>query len=147
MTLRVSVQIEGVEEISRALARVPREGRTALVKRSGELAYNLVRRQRRSAASSSRQARRAAGTLRVVRGRLLPTIQAGPHPLLFGSEFGVLGRFGWYSAGRYRRSAPRQFKPWRQGSYWFFEAAERATPVITQAWAEAADDVIRSWRA
>jgi hypothetical protein len=146
MALRVTVR--GDAEVIRALRQVPADGQRALVRRSNELAYNLMRAQGRAARADGRQAARAAGTLRVIRGRTFPTVTAGPHDLLFGSEFGVKRRFGWYAKRRYFRSRPRQFKPHRgSASYWFFATEERFRPRTLAAWREAADDVIRQWGA
>lgn len=146
--LRASIRIEGAREVIRALGQVPGDGEEALRRRSNELAYNLLRRMRRAAAREGRQAARAASTLRVVRGSLLPTVTAGPHPLLFGSEFGMTRHSGWYSRGRYYHSTGQQFGPWRGNEgYWFFPARRAADPVIGAAWRQAADDVIRSWSA
>jgi hypothetical protein len=146
MALRVTVR--GDAEVMRALRQVPGNAQQALVRRSNELAYNLLRAQRRAARADGRQAARAATTLRVDRGRTFPTVTAGPHPLLFGSEFGVKRRFGWYAKRRYFRSEPRQFKPHRgSASYWFFVTEVRFRPRTQAAWRQAADDVIRQWGA
>lgn len=147
MSLRV--RVEGLREVQRALAKVPADGRAALVRRSNELAYNLLRRMRTAAARDGRQARNAASTLKVVRGELLPTVVAGPHELLFGSEFGVTRHFGWYNRGRYYDSRPIQFRHPHRGSSsaWFFTTEERSRDATEAAWQQAADDVIRGWGA
>lgn len=147
-TLRVTVDVRGAREVERALGKVPEDGRKALVKRSNELAYNLLRRMRRAAASDSRVAAAAARTLKVERGSFLPSVVAGPEKRLFGSEFGAHLRFGWYKHPRYQRSRGRQYKRHRGGaSYWFHSTREKAQPTIDAAWQKAADDVIRSWSA
>lgn len=148
MAIQTRIRIEGAQEIIRALGRVPGDGERALVRRSNELAYNLLRRMRRAAAREGRQAARAASTLRVVRGSLMPTVTAGPHELLFGSEFGMTRHSGWYSRGRYYHSTGMQFGPHQgQVGYWFFPTRRAAQPVIEAAWRQAADDVIRGWSA
>lgn len=148
MARPLRVTVRGLAEVRRALARVPAEGQRALVRRSNEVAYNLLRRQRTAARREGRQAARAATTLKVVRGSTFPRVEAGPHELLFGSEFGVKRRFGWYSLPRYGHSRPRQFKPHRgNDSYWFRKAAEDSRPQMDAEWARAADDVVRSWGA
>ncbi len=74
-------------------------------------------------------------------------VTAGPHPLLYGSEFGAFGRFGWYAASRYGHSAARQFRPHLGGgSYWFFETAEHS-PAVARTWQLLEDSIIRRWGA
>ena len=90
-----------------------------------------------------------ARSVRARRDRV-PTIQAGgggkAGRLVYGSEFGMNKRSGWYGARRYRRSAGRQFRP-HQGAqgYWFFPAVEQAEGEIGRAWNEAADEIVRKW--
>ena len=70
----------------------------------------------------------------------------GPHPLLFGSEFGMNRRSGWYADDRFRDSVGRQFRPHRgAGSYWFFKTAEQDQPEIQQALRETADEIVRNF--
>lgn len=146
--LQVRVRVRGAAEVERALGGVPDEGRKALVRRANELAYNLQRRMKRAAARQGGSAPKAARTTRVARGNLLPTVTAGPSPVLFGSEFGALRRFGWYAHPRYFHSAGRQYPPHRgSSSYWFFRTQTEAKPAIDAAWRQAADDVIRAWSA
>jgi hypothetical protein len=74
------------------------------------------------------------------------TIKAGPHDLLFGSEFGANGRYGFYSASRYRDSPGRQFRPHRgQNSYWLFRTAEQAQPEIKAQFAAVVDEIVRDF--
>jgi hypothetical protein len=79
-----------------------------------------------------------------------PAVVVGPHPLLFGSEFGANQQFGWYANARYDWAAGgRQFRPHRgQGaSYWFFQTAEREQPRFAAAHQEMARAIIRDWKA
>ena len=143
-----SVSIHGLDEVLRALDKLPsdaeREARAGAVRISRRLA-NLIR---AAARSSDRQSARAGRTVRTQTIGLTPNVIAGPHPLLFGSNFGALGRFGWYSAGRYRNSRDRQFRPHRgQNDYWFFSTAERAEPELQAEYQEIADAIIRDWSA
>ena len=149
MVIRIRARLEGLTEVRRALKRLPANAERALKRRGYQLSYNLVRRQRTAARRHSRQAARAATTVRIDRSAgLLPTVSAGPHPLLYGSEFGAKRRFGWYAAARYGHSEPRQFSPHLGGgSYWFFKAAEDYRGKMTEEFGRAADDVIREWGA
>jgi hypothetical protein len=139
-----SVRVEGLGEVLRALRQLPPAAERDLRRHSGQLADKLARLTRAAGVGRGRQAARPAVTVRSS-GGASPTVTAGPHPLLFGTEFGARGRYGWYSAGRYRGSSGRQF-PRPGGSYWFFRTADHA-PEVAQQWRELADDIIRDWSA
>lgn len=144
----LKVTVRGDREVLRALAQLPRdaqrEARQGAVKLSRELA-NIVRAAGRA---DSRQSARASSTVRTQTLGLQPQVIAGPHPLLFGSEFGATRRFGWYAARRYRDSPARQFRRHRgAGSYWFFVTTERARPAVRAAHADMMDAIVRSWSA
>lgn len=143
-----SVRVTGLNEVIAALERLPgqaqREARAGAVKISRELA-NAIRQAGRA---SSRQAAVASRTVRTQTLGLTPNVIAGPHPLLFGSEFGATARFGWYRKGRYHASPKRQFrKHLGGGSYWFFVTAETEGPRLRAAYQDIADAIIRDWSA
>jgi hypothetical protein len=143
-----SVSVSGLDEVLRALDKLPgdaqREARAGAVRISRGLA-NLIR---AAARSSDRQSARAGRTVRTQTNGLTPNVIAGPHPLLFGSNFGALGRFGWYSKHRYINSRKRQFRAHRgQNDYWFFSTAERAEPELNRQYQEIADAIIHDWSA
>jgi len=143
-----SVSVTGLDEVLRALDKLPRdaerEARAGAVRISRRLAVLI----RAAARTSDRQSARAGRTVRTATNGLTPSVIAGPHPLLFGSNFGALGRFGWYSNRRYRSSRPRQFRPHRgQADYWFFSTAERSDAELAQEYQEIADSIIRAWSA
>lgn len=145
-TSRASVHIEGLDEVLRALGALPDDADDELKKGTRELARTLAHKVQAAGQADSRQSGRAAQTVRAIEGTT-PSVEAGPHPLLFGSEFGELRRTGWYGAGRYRRDAARQFRLWRGGaSFWFFKTGENA-PEIGEQWRQLADAIIRSWGA
>jgi hypothetical protein len=108
---RLDVTIRGDAEVLRALRRLPPDANDELRDGAGRLAQMLAR-TARGLASSNRQARAAARTVRVVRDRF-PTITAGPEIRLKGSEFGATAHFGWYRRARYWDSAGEQYRPHR----------------------------------
>lgn len=141
------VEIRGRQFVERALKRLPRQAAREVKDGSERLARELANLIRAAGRAESRQAARASRTVRALRGAT-PKVTAGPHPLLFGSEFGVKGRFGWYSKGRYYATIPRQFKAHRgNASYWFFETYEREEPRVRLAAREMSDAIIRAYGA
>jgi hypothetical protein len=146
-TIGIRVRIRGLREVIRATERLEPAVTQEVDRTIKRLAERLADLVRAAGRSDTRQSARAAATVRVASGST-PRVTAGPHDLLFGSEFGATRRFGWYAAGRYRASAGRQFRP-HQGSasYWFFRAVEENQPVIDSEWAQAAEAVVRRWGA
>ena len=147
--LGVEVRIHGLDEVIRASERIggaPTEELENSAQRSAERLADLVR---AAGHASDRQSARAAGTVRVEDGPGgFPGVVAGPHPLLFGSEFGALGRFGWYAKPRYLGSKPRQFRPHLgSGSYWFFRTIEANEDLVNSELAQGLNATTRRWRA
>ncbi len=139
------ITMRGDRAVQRALAALPREAQREMKDGAERLSRDLANSIRRAGRAESRQAARASRTVRTARG-LTPKVIAGPHPLLFGSEFGVKRRFGWYSKRRYYNSPERQFKPHRgSASYWFFAEYERSGPAVDAAAREIADGIVRAW--
>lgn len=144
-TLTVRVSLPGAQSLLAAFNALPREANKALRVRTREIADVLAVRIRAAGRADSAQSARAATTVKSASDRV-PVVKAGgtskAAQLLYGSEFGMSRRSGWYAAFRYRNSAARQFRP-HQGaaSYWFFDAAERNDAEIGEMWARAADDV------
>lgn len=142
----ISWRFQGLNEVIRATRDLPDEAQREIADKREELSQRLATLVRAAGQASDRQSARAATTVRPGGGAQM--VVAGPHPLLFGSEFGALGRFGWYANRRYRGSRPRQFRPHRgAASYWFFRTIERHQPEIDEAWAQALDATVRAWSA
>lgn len=141
----LDITMRGDRAVQRALAELPREAQREMKDNAEKLSRELANAIRRAGRADSRQAARASRTVRTLRGTT-PKVIAGPHPFLFGSEFGVKRRFGWYAKRRYYRSPERQFKPYRgQASYWFFAEYERSGPRVDAAAREIADGIVRAW--
>lgn len=142
MAVDLRVTVRGDREVMAALRRLPPDANDELREGAGRLAQVLAR-TARGFASSNPQARRAASTVRVVRDRF-PSITAGPHKLLMGSEFGAKARFGWYAKPRFWDSEGRQFRPVAP-SYWFYLAHDRREAEIAETWNDVADRIIRRY--
>jgi hypothetical protein len=141
------VSIRGKQFVERALRRLPRQAEREVKNGMERLSRELANLIRAAGRAESPQAARASRTVRTARG-VTPQVVAGPHPFLFGSEFGVKRRFGWYRKGRYYNSDARQFKAHRgNASYWFFDTYDREEPRIRAAGREISDAIIRAYGA
>jgi hypothetical protein len=145
------VSIEGADEVLRAFDKLPRDAESELREQAFDIAKVLADRIKAGGRAHSRQAARAASTVKEVKGRW-PAIQASntgrAKGLLFGSEFGMTRHSGWYNKGRYRDSTGHQFGPHLGGgSYWFFKTATALQPYVADQWREVADNVVRKWGA
>src|SRR4051812_29031558 len=101
----LQVTVEGVPEVEAALALLPGEARKILRRKARELARHLATKIRAAGQADTKQSARAARTVKVRNS----TVTAGPHPVLYGSEFGANGRYGFYSKPQFQDSVNRQF--------------------------------------
>jgi len=144
----LDIKVRGAREVMRALDALPADARREARRGAVELSRELARIVRAAGRADTRQSARAARTVRTATAGTNPAVVAGPHPLLFGSEFGIKRRTGWYAAGRYDDSPARQFRRHRGNqSYWFFKAQDEAAPKIRRAHQEMVDAIVRSWSA
>ena len=147
--LKLRVTVRGDREVERALDKLPADAKVELRRGLGLIAGRFTQYVRAAAAADSKVARRAATT---VRSRVVGAgvaVEAGPHDLLFLSEFGMNKHTGWYGKPRYWDS-PSPNAPHRhlgQGSYWFFETVDHRRPEIDRQAGEIADAVVRNWSA
>lgn len=149
LTFRVSIQ--GANEVLRAFNKLPRDANQELRTEAFDIAKVLADRIKAAGRRYSKQAARVASTVREVRDRW-PAVQASntgrAKGLLFGSEFGMNRKSGWYGRPRYFDSRGYQFHPHtgQQGA-WFFPTAEALQPYVEQQWRQVADNVVRKWSA
>lgn len=154
--LTVHVHAEGVDDTLAALRRLPDAAMDHLRERAGDLAALLARRVAAAAQLDSPQSALMAPTVRARRGTVPSVAAGGSRPVgrnrapaygvLFGSEFGAHGRFGWYAAPQYHGGIGRQYRPHRgSASYWFFKTIEDESGDTATAWRKVADDVVRSF--
>lgn len=140
--LRVDVRIRNLDRIQRGFADMPGDARKELREGSRRIARALAAAARAAGKAEGPQAARAASTVRALAGST-PQVVAGPHPLLFGSEFGMTRRTGWYAAPRYYDSPRRQFRPHLgSGSYWFFTALAANTAAVQAEYKAIADAIV-----
>jgi hypothetical protein len=146
----IRTRITGLREVLRALDRLPDDAQREARQGAVRLSRLLANRIRAAGRASSRQSARASRTVRTATDGNNPAVVAGPHPLLFGSNFGARGRFGWYLKPRYWHSPARQFRPWvGQGGndYWYFSTVDREQPEIAREHRSMLDAIVRSWSA
>lgn len=145
-TLRVTVR--GDEEVERALDKLPAEARTQLRRGLAGLAGHFTQLIRAAAAADSRPARRAATTVRSSVAGAGVQVTAGPHPLLFLSEFGMDKHTGWYGKPRYWKGGPNAPHAHRgSSSYWFFHTVDQHRDEVDSKAREIGDAVVRNWGA
>lgn len=154
--LTVSVRIDGARDTLAAFRALPKDASTSLRRRTLEVSELLATRIATAARNEGRQAALIAGTVKARRDRV-PTIQAGgarrvgrnrapAYGVLFGSEFGMNARSGWYAAAKYDDSFGSQYKPHRgRSSYWFFRTVDDNMDEVAAAWRKVADDIERSF--
>ena len=150
--LTVKIHMDGVRETLAAFRRLPKDASAELRDASGRIAQLLVV-AAKGRSHVDAQAAAVGTTVKVARDRV-PAVQAGGSKritssrvpawkLLFGSEFGGSGRYGWYAASRYMDSQGRQFSPHQgQRGRWFFPSVEGEQARISQQWRRAADDIV-----
>jgi hypothetical protein len=97
--------VRGEEQVERNAAKLDPDARKGITKEKKRLAKNLAAKLRRAVISGSKttMGRKVRPTIRQ-RGE---TVLAGPHPMLFGTEFGMNKKSGWYA----RRAVPRHAQP------------------------------------
>lgn len=151
--LTVTVHAQGLRETLAAFRQLPKDAATELRIRTLELSEVLAGKARAAAMAEGGPAALMAPTVKAVRDRV-PVVQVGgtrrvgrnrvpAWQLVFGGEFGMNQRSGWYAAAKYEQNPGSQFKPHRgQQGYWFFPLVESEGPTIARAWLQVADVVI-----
>lgn len=151
--LTLTFNVDGLREVLSALNRLGKEANTKLRAKAITIAERLAGDIKTAGQGEGGQAAAVAETVKAKRDRL-PVITAGgttrigrnhvpAYKLLFGSEFGMNRRTGWYARRRYAGSAGRQYPP-HQGrhSYWVFKTADEQQEAVLTEWATVADDIV-----
>jgi hypothetical protein len=151
---QTTVRVEGDKEVIRALEKVPADAQEAMKAEAKDIATSLTDFIKIAGRAHSRQAARAARTVRETSEGGWPVITASntgrAHGLLFGSIFGMKRHTGWYNHARYnhRPGARGQFGPYiGYPGYWFFKTYEERKSWIESEWQKAGDEVVRRWSA
>lgn len=157
-TLSLRIHIAGLQTTLNAFKFLPKDATAELRAKTKELSEEMAH-VARSAASRDEapQTRLLIPTIKAVRDRL-PAVQVGgtrrvgrhqvaAYNVLFGSEFGMSSRSGWYAKRRYKSSDGLQYHREHNGNtgYWFFPTVEAEEARIARAWREVADSIISEW--
>lgn len=157
MALTIRVRIDGAREVLAAFRDLPKDAGVALRRRSLELSDSLAQQARAAGRADTAQSAAAARSVKAVKDRV-PAVQAGGRmrvtssgasasDVLFGSEFGMSRRSGWFGRPQYRQSPARQFRPHGgAASYWLVDTVTESTD-IGRAWLRAAADIARAFEA
>jgi hypothetical protein len=149
----VRIRVEGDKEVIRALEKVPEDAQQAMRDQAKDIATSLADFIKIGGRKHSRQATRAARTVRETSEGGWPVIEASNtgrvRGLLFGSIFGMKRHTGWYNHRRYNHPGARsQFGVWiGYPGYWFFRTYEDRKSWIADEWNKAGDEVVRRWSA
>ena len=139
------VDVKGATEVERALDKLTPDAQRAVEKEKKRLAKNLAAKLRRAVISGSKG--RMGTKVRPTIRQSGDTVIAGPHPMLFGTEFGANGRYGWYADDRFRDSPARQYFRHQGDGYWWQPTIRRAKPDADAAVQRALDDALSHWSA
>lgn len=152
-TVTLTIRAEGLRETLAAFRKLPKDASARLREAATEIATFMARKVKINAASTDAQSAAVSATVRTAKDRV-PVVQAGGAArvtsgrvpawrLLFGSEFGAGGQYGWYAKSKYQGSQGRQFAPHtgRTGR-WFFPTVDEEQPEQMRRWRDAADKII-----
>jgi len=137
------IDVKGAERVEAAAAKLPADGQRALSKERKRLAKNLAAKLRRAVVSRSKttMGRKVRPTIRQ-RGE---TVLAGPHPMLFGTEFGMNRKSGWYADERFRDNTALQYFRHQGDGYWWNPTIRASKPDADAAVERALDEAVRHW--
>jgi hypothetical protein len=135
--------VRGEEQVERNAAKLDPDARKGITKEKKRLAKNLAAKLRRAVISGSKttMGRKVRPTIRQ-RGE---TVLAGPHPMLFGTEFGMNRKSGWYADERFRHSTALQYFRHQNDGYWWNPTIRRSKPDADAAVQRALDEAVRNW--
>lgn len=153
--LTIRLRAPGMRQTLAAFRHLPKDANNELRDASMRIA-TLLADSAKNASKIDAQSAAVGTTVRAIRDRV-PVVQAGgarrvtssgarAFEILFGSEFGMNRRSGWYASLRYGRSEGRQFSPHRgQRGRWFFPTVEREQVRVVAEWDRAADAIVRKF--
>lgn len=139
------VNVKGAKEVERALGKLPVDAQKAVVKEKRRLAKNLAARLRRAVISGSKG--RMGTKVRPTIHQSGDTVKAGPHPMLFGTEFGMNRKSGWYGRPEFRHSPHLQYFRHNGAGYWWNPTIQRSKPDADAAVQRVVDDALNKWGA
>jgi len=142
-----NVRVEGADAMRRALRRLPKAARDEFRRETTKLSRDLATKLRAAvrAESKGRMGSKVAPTIRAQTG-LSAGVLVGPQDMVFGTEFGMNKKSGWYADERFRGMPGRQyFRHIGQAGYWWHPTIEANKPAYDAALARVADAVAREW--
>lgn len=141
------VTVRGEEQVERAAAKLDPNGRKAIAKEKKRLAENLAAKLRRAVISKTKQrhGRPMGARVRPTIKQKGETVLAGPHPMLFGTEFGMNRRSGWYADERFNGSTEKQYFRHQSDGYWWNPTIRASKPDADAAVKRAVDEAVRNW--
>lgn len=156
----LEIDVKGTEEVEKDAKFLPLDARKSLAKEKKRLAKNLAAKLRRAVISNTKVSRqtspggrsRGHGSSRPMGIRVRPTIRqqgdhvlAGPHPMLFGTEFGMNKKSGWYAHPRFANNPSLQYFRHQGEGYWWRPTILRSKPEMDAAVKRVVDDAVRNW--
>lgn len=150
--LKLKITINGANEVLRALKKLPADADEEMKAEAFDISISLADKIKIAGRRLGPQDARAASRVKEARAGAWPAVVASAvgkaKGILFGSEFGMTRKSGWYARVRYFDSPGRQYREHLgRNSYWFFKTAEEQQPWIESEWSKAADAVVRKWSA
>ena len=139
------VDVKGATEVERALDKLTPDARRAVEKEKKRLAKNLAAKLRRAVISGSKG--RMGTKVRPTIRQSGDTVIAGPHPMLFGTEFGMNRKSGWYADERFRDNPHLQYFHHQGDGYWWQPTIRRGRVEAELAEDRAVDDALSHWSA
>lgn len=137
------IDVRGEEKVERAAAKLPPDAAKANIKEQKRLAKNLAAKLRRAVVSRSKT---------TMGRKVRPTIHqagvhvtAGPHPMLFGTEYGMNRKSGWYARPEFRDNPHLQYFRHNGSGYWWNPTIERSKPDADAAVKRALDEAVSRW--
>jgi hypothetical protein len=143
------ITVKGEEKVERAADKLPPDARRAVDKEKKRLAKNLAAKLRRAVVSKTKQrhGRPMGARVRPTIHQRGDTVVAGPHPMLFATEYGMNRKSGWYARPEFRHSTALQYFRHQNDGYWWRPTILRSKPEADAAVKRALDDAVNRWSA
>jgi hypothetical protein len=151
--LTVKVRITGLRETLKKFRGLPKDASKELRTETLRLSEFLTLKAKAAGFAQGRQSGVVAGTIRAQKDRVPAVVMGGTkrlgrnkapaYKIMFGAEFGMNARSGWYAKPRYADSPGRQYRPHRgRAGYFFFPTVEQSQSEVAAAWNKVADDIV-----
>lgn len=141
--MAIDIDVRGEDKVLRAAVKLPSDAAKANIKEQKRLAKNLAAKLRRAVVSRSKG--RMGSKVRPTIHQSGIHVTAGPHPMLFGTEYGMNSKSGWYAAERFRGNPHLQYFRHNGGGYWWRPTIERSKPEADAAVKRALDEAVSRW--